>query len=47
MTTTMGDLIAKLFSSYEERYQDIELARIATAMAIRDLARTRRIRSPR
>lgn len=40
--TTMGQLVANLFTKYERRYHDEELAAIATQVTLDDLMRTRR-----
>lgn len=40
--TTMGQLISELFSKYERKYRDEELAALATQVALDDILRARR-----
>ena len=39
--TTIGDLVSSLYSKYERRYRDPELAAIATQLKVEQLLRDR------
>ncbi len=42
MKTTIGQLVASLFTQYEHRYHDEELAAVATQVTVDDLISARR-----
>jgi hypothetical protein len=41
--TTIGQLISDLYSKYERRYRDEELAAVATQVTVDELLRARRL----
>lgn len=41
MTTTIGQLVARLYEQYAQRYHDEELAAVATQVIVDDLMRAR------
>ena len=45
MKTTIGQLVSKLFETYEHRYHDEELAAIATEVMLDDILRVQRRRT--
>ena len=45
--TTIGQLISDLYSKYERRYHDPELAAIATQVTVDELLRARRLLAKR
>jgi len=45
-TTTLGQLVAALFSQYEHEYADAEVAAVATQVRLADLMRAQRSPAP-
>lgn len=47
MQTTLGQLVSELVESYERKYEDPELAAVATSVTIEEMFKTKAVRRVR